>query len=143
MNGETQFESPVEIEGCLIVPRKPDPGTDEQQAYIRGKNEEEKKKIKAVKEICARNNIEVRDVLMIGIDKFLRDHHWPPGNSQTVLPVFDVKPALPQLMCGLAFCNKPAEYMMFKGHEKLYRCSEHKHYQLPWKQYASEKIKKR
>ena len=70
------------------MPRKPDPETKTQQAYVRGNTETENKKIKAAKEICARNKIDMRDVLLEGIDRFLKKHHWPPGNSQALLSVF-------------------------------------------------------
>jgi len=42
--------------------------------------------IRAFKEICARNRIEVSNELYErAVKTFLRDHHWPPGNSQTIL----------------------------------------------------------
>lgn len=125
------------------MPRKPNPGTKEQQAYIRGKTEEEKKKIKAVKEICARNeNLQVRDVILKGFDKFLKDHNWPPGDSQTVLEAFEVKPVMKAPVCGIHGCGKLATYKMF--HEKItvHRCNAHKHAQLPWKTYGSMPIKR-
>lgn len=71
------------------MPRKPDPETKEQQVYYRGKTEEEKKEIKAAKEIVARNSkLQMRTILKEAIKRFLREHHWPPGNSQTILGVF-------------------------------------------------------
>lgn len=51
----------------------------------------ERDKIRAVKEICARNDITIRDVLMnYGVEPFLRLHNWPPGNSQTILQSYGV-----------------------------------------------------
>lgn len=140
-----KIEFPLEMQGGLIVPRNPDPNTKNQQAYVRGNTEEEKELIKAAKQICARNkDLNMRDVLMKGIKKFLRDHNWPPGNSQTMLASFDVKPVLPQLMCGISGCNRRVEYKNFREHEVVYRCGKHKHWQLPWHDhYGSEKIKKR
>lgn len=82
----------------MKVPRQPDPNSKTQQLYFRATTVEEKNKVKAVKELCARNDdIEIKDVLMIGVDKFLRDHNWPPGNSQTVLSVYG---ALPKHVCS-------------------------------------------
>ena len=69
------------------MPRPPDPKSKGQQVYLKAKPGEETK-IRAFKEICARNSIRVRDVLMEKVDAFLREHNWPPGNSQTVLEVF-------------------------------------------------------
>lgn len=127
------------------MPRDPDPGTKAQQAYVVAKTEEEKELIKAAKQICARNkDLNMRTVLMQGIKKFLRDHHWPPGNSQTLLGVFDVKPVLPRLMCGIMGCNQPADYKNFRGNQIVYRCSQHKFWQIPWRDhYGSEKLKRR
>ena len=124
------------------MPRRPDPGTKDQQAYVRAKTEEERKKIQAVKEICARNNLEVRKVLMDGIDKFLKDHHWPPGNSQTVLEAYEVQPIITIRPCGIKGCHKTADFKLFHEQTTVYRCSGHKHSQLPWKAYGSAPIKR-
>jgi len=40
----------------------------------------------AFKEICARNSLSMsQEIYERAIKSFLRDHHWPPGNSQTLL----------------------------------------------------------
>ena len=90
------------------MPRKPNPNAEPQMIY-RAKTEEEKIKLKAFKEICARNGIEMRDVTAAGIDRFLREHNWPPGNSQTLLQVFGVEG---KKFCG--FCGAETD--------KLYDC---------------------
>jgi len=44
----------------------------------------------AFRELCARNGLSMsREIYDRAIKTFLRDHHWPPGNSQTVLESFD------------------------------------------------------
>lgn len=45
-------------------------------------------RVRAFKEICARNGISMSDILMEKVDAFLRAHNWPPGNSQTLMQVF-------------------------------------------------------
>lgn len=64
--------------------RSPDPKSKTINIQIHGKPGEAEK-IRAFKEICARNGIEMRDVVLKAVDHFLREHHWPPGNSQTLL----------------------------------------------------------
>lgn len=101
------------------MPRNPNPDTKDQQAYIRAKTTEEKTKIKAAKEICARNpELNIRSVLLEGIEAFLKKHNWPPGNSQTVLPGFGKGPIANA--CG---CGQPAEIRAFlKGGGERFLC---------------------
>lgn len=72
------------------MPRPPNPNAKFIRIVMDGKPEEEGE-IKAFKEICARNGIKVRDVMMPAVRDFLRKHNWPPGNSQTVLEAFGAK----------------------------------------------------
>ena len=68
--------------------RPPNPESKTLNLILRGKSGEADK-IRAVKAICARNNITIHDVLMRhGVEHFLKLHHWPPGNSQTVLETY-------------------------------------------------------
>ena len=54
--------------------------------------------INAFRELHARNQIEISETLMEkAVRPFLREHHWPPGNSQTLL--FQKKPSK-VLTCG-------------------------------------------
>ena len=65
---------------------------------------------KAFKEICARNGLSMsQEIYERAIKVFLRDHHWPPGNSQTLLAVFEEKNTIPkQEFCEV--CSEPAMY---------------------------------
>jgi len=68
--------------------RCPDPESKTLRLVLEGESGESEK-IRAVKEICKRNDITIHDVLMKhGVDYFLKLHHWPPGNSQTVLETY-------------------------------------------------------
>ena len=61
---------------------------------IHAKTPAEEEKIRAYKEIHARNEeLEIQTSVMAAIDKFLREHNWPPGNSQTVLAVYREVPS--------------------------------------------------
>lgn len=44
--------------------------------------------IRAFKEITARNGLQVSDILFEKVEEFLREHNYPPGNSQTILDSF-------------------------------------------------------
>lgn len=71
--------------------RYPDPESKTLRLVLEGESGESEK-IRAVKEICKRNDITIHDVLMKhGVNHFLRLHHWPPGNSQSVLESYGVE----------------------------------------------------
>lgn len=67
--------------------RQPNHKSKTNRLVLTGRDEE-RERINAFKELCARNNLKVRDVLMEKVDNFLRQHNWPPGNSQTVITSF-------------------------------------------------------
>ena len=79
------------------MPRPPDPKSKIPQIIIKAKNVEQEKKVRGAKEIVARNH----DLTMIDIlDPFLKQHHWPPGNSQTLLETFGSELSLICVYCG-------------------------------------------
>lgn len=93
--------------------RGPDPKSKVSQIVITAKNVDEEKKITAMKEIIARNPDLSISTTRTGkgegiklVERFLAKHNWPPGNSQTVLPVFGVDG---KKICGL--CGKEAEHL--------------------------------
>lgn len=45
-------------------------------------------KIRAFKELVARNELEISEVLFEKVEEFLKEHNWPPGNSQLPLTKF-------------------------------------------------------
>lgn len=70
----------------------------------------EEEKIKAFKEIHARNtDLEIRATVMECVDRFLAKHNWPPGNSQTKLASFG---AVKTLRCAsYTGCNREVPYL--------------------------------
>lgn len=64
--------------------RSPDPKSKTINIQVHGKSGEAEK-IRAFKELHTRNGLKIRDTIMAAVDKFLKDHNWPPGNSQTLL----------------------------------------------------------
>lgn len=83
--------------------RQPNPKSKTATVILKANNEDEAKRIRGLKEICVRNGLEIRKVILNGIDKFLKEHNWPPGNSQTLLQVFGEKPRLICFKCREEF----------------------------------------
>lgn len=111
------------------MPRPPDPNSKIVRVFLTAKPGEETK-VRAFKEICARNNKKVRDVLMEKVDAFLREHNYPPGNSQTLIEVYlepPKKPEPPPPECMI--CKKPAvDDLQFKNKPEVIRsfCDVHR-----------------
>jgi len=81
----------------ICIPKPPNPKSKTLRLVLIPKNGQDDK-IRAFKEICARNNKEISDILFEKVEEFLRKHNWPPGNSQTILVPKQL------LKCGL--CNE-------------------------------------
>lgn len=60
-------------------------------------------KIRAFKEICVRNNLKISDVLFEKVEDFLKEHNWPPGDSQTLLETFGSELSLICFRCQKKF----------------------------------------
>lgn len=88
--------------------------------------DEERERINAFKELCARNNLKVRDILMEKVDSFLRQHNWPPGNSQTIITAFSEQTKITQ-ECSHPNCQEIATYEAW-GENKTHAflCDFHK-----------------
>jgi len=87
--------------------RSPDPKSKVPQIIIRAKQGQvqEEIEVKAFKEICSRNGLNMREEIFTrAIRPFLKDHNWPPGNSQTLMEVY-TEPKK-KLVC--AHCKKEA-----------------------------------
>ena len=69
------------------MPRRPDREAKTLQLALVPKPGQEEK-IRAFKELIRRNGLEISDVLFEKVEQFLKEHNWPPGNSQTVLVAF-------------------------------------------------------
>ena len=94
------------------MPRPPKPSSI--QLIIRAKPEWEVE-FRAFKELCARNGIQYsQEIYERAIRPFLRDHNWPPGNSQTVLNGF-VPPIV--TVCETKNCNAEAIYELHFPHK--------------------------
>lgn len=81
-------------------------------------------KITAFKEICARNGIQISDVLFEKVEAFLKEHNWPPGNSQTLLGVFPQEAAAPK--CYICKGEAVAMVVYIKTGKTYPLCHKHK-----------------
>lgn len=81
-------------------------------------------KITAFKEICARNSIQISDVLFEKVEEFLKKHNWPPGNSQTLLQVFPQEAAAPK--CDMCTAEAAARLVYIKTGKSYPVCHKHK-----------------
>lgn len=107
------------------MPKPPNPKSN--RIVIQGNNEDENIRVRAFKEICFRNNIPYREEVLKRIDNFLKEHNWPPGNSQTLLPRF-VEKRLVEKRCEHPGCANVAcwlDYPYPPGKNKLYSCNYH------------------
>jgi hypothetical protein len=107
------------------MPRPIDPKGKTARLVLAPRSDQETK-VRAFREICIRNKISISDELFKRVDEFLKEHHWPPGNSQVLMkeflptPVGLVKP----LQCH--FCKKDAVgYAIYMGRGKWPFCSGH------------------
>jgi len=69
------------------MPRSPNPKSKTIRLVLIAKPFQEES-IRAFKEIVARNGLIISDILFEKVDSFLKQHNWPPGNSQTILQTF-------------------------------------------------------
>jgi len=106
------------------------PNLKSNRIVLEGNIEEENIRIRAFKEICQRNNIPYREEILKRIDHFLREHNWPPGNSQTQLAKF-VEKRLVEKACEYPGCTDVAKYLCYPhppGKNKVFYCmAHHKH----------------
>lgn len=69
------------------MPRQPNPKSKTTRLVLVPKQGQEQS-IRAFKEIIARNGLNISDILFEKVVSFLKQHNWPPGNSQTLLQTF-------------------------------------------------------
>lgn len=95
--------------------RNPDPKSKVPQIVIRAMNADETIKINALKDIISRNpeltitttkKRKGEGIKMV--EWLLGRHNWPPGNSQTILPVFGAEG---KKICGFPSCGKETDVL--------------------------------
>lgn len=95
------------------MPKYPDPRSKTTRLVLVPKPEWEVE-IRAFKEICARNGISISEELyQRGVETFLRDHNWPPGNSQTTINGYTPQQK-PIVLCA---CGQPAMRTVHFAHK--------------------------
>jgi len=83
----------------------------------------------AFKEICARNGLSMsQEIYDRAIKSFLRDHNYPPGNSQTLMKQF-TQEKLDTTICQMDSCSNKAEYLCFSAFpygKDVKLCNQHR-----------------
>jgi len=82
------------------MPGRPNPKSKTPQIIVRCRPEWETE-FRAMKEICARSGLKLNEeIYERAVKSFLKDHNWPPGNSQTLLERFGSELTLVCVYCG-------------------------------------------
>ena len=111
------------------MPTHPNPHSKTNNIVLKG-NQEREIKIRAFKEICARNGLDMSEILYeYAVERLLIEHNWPPGNSQTVLASFGVQTKITQ-QCEYPGCKEVACFECVPNSPlakpKVFYCKEHR-----------------
>jgi hypothetical protein len=106
------------------MPRPPNPNAKTNQVLIKARDQNEVVKVGAFKELCARNGLAMNDVLMDKITEFLRQHNWPPGNSQTLLQAFGPELRVVCMRCQKSFRETEVCRVVYKSGWEASSCVE-------------------
>ncbi|MDR2719478.1 MAG: hypothetical protein LBC03_01560 [Nitrososphaerota archaeon] len=74
---------------------------------IKARNETEQQLIGDLKRLSRQDDIDLADLVFEGIQHMLKAHHWPPGNPQLQLAVFQQE-KLPITETEKCKCGRPA-----------------------------------
>ena len=69
------------------VTRQADPGVKD-NLHVRAKSESERRLIGELKQLARQDGVELSELVFEGILLMFKAHHWPPGNPQLQLSVF-------------------------------------------------------
>lgn len=110
------------------MPRPPNPHAKSNRIVLKG-NQEREVKIRAFKEICARNGLDMSKIVYeYAVERLLKEHNWPPGNSQTILASFGVQTKITQ-QCEHPSCSLIAAYQCIPNSPfakpKVFYCKKH------------------
>lgn len=105
------------------MPTTPKPDAKTKRLVLIPKSGQEIK-ITAFKEICARNGLEISNVLFEKVEQFLKEHNWPPGNSQTILGVYPKEAAAAK--CHMCSAEAVAMMVYIKTGKTYALCHKHK-----------------
>lgn len=111
------------------MPRPPNPKSKTSHQYSMKIRQEWEIEFNAMKEICSRNGLALnQEIYERAVRPFLRDHNWPPGNSQTQLPSFGVQTRITQ-QCEYPRCQEIALYEVVPNSlyakPKVFYCQKH------------------
>jgi hypothetical protein len=76
--------------------------------HVRAKNESERRLIGDLKQLARQDGVELSELVFEGILLMFKAHHWPPGNPQLQLTVFQ-KEQPPPTNNNNCTCGQPIE----------------------------------
>ena len=71
--------------------------------HVRARSETERRIISELKQLALQDQVELADLIFEGIDLMFKTHHWPPGNPQLQLTIFQNE--TPQVKSKYGICN--------------------------------------
>ena len=77
--------------------------------HVRAKNESERRLIGDLKQLARQDGVELSELVFEGILLMFEAHHWPPGNPQLQLTVFQKEQPPPINNNNLCTCGRPIE----------------------------------
>ena len=109
------------------MPRRANPKSNN-QIIVRAKDEVERQKLKAFKEICVLDGLEYSREIFKLLEPFFRDHNWPPGNPQIQITKFGVQTEITQ-QCEYPGCSSIAAFECVPNSPlakpKVFYCQKH------------------
>jgi hypothetical protein len=64
--------------------------------HVRARDESEEQKFSDLKKLAIQDEVELVELVLEGIDAVFKNHHWPPGNPQLPLSIFQTQLTLQQ-----------------------------------------------
>jgi hypothetical protein len=75
--------------------------------HVRAKNESERRLIGDLKQLARQDGVELSELVFEGLLLMFKAHHWPPGNPQLQLTIF--QKGTPIINTNICACGRPIE----------------------------------
>ena len=90
--------------------------------HVRARSETERRIIGELKQLANKDEVEIADLIFEGIELMFKIHHWPPGNPQLQLTMFQNGKPPTKTENNLCECGRPLEiaYRLWQD-KKIYK----------------------
>ncbi|MDR0374008.1 MAG: hypothetical protein LBI79_10785 [Nitrososphaerota archaeon] len=79
--------------------------------HVRARSETERRIIGELKQLANQDEVEIADLIFEGIAYMFKVHHWPPGNPQLQLTMFQNGKQPSKTESTVCECGRPLEIM--------------------------------